>query len=134
MIALTKNVGGDFNKNALEQYKIILRVCLKPELDKYIFKIPYGRPSQNYIHYTESRENKLNTTRKFNEYLKDRIKFEIGYKDIALQPIVIQPNADDKLKRIFVLLSTFKCGNNNENILSEFTALLDQLYKDKKNK
>ena len=36
IIALTKDVGGDFNKNALEQYKIILRVCLKPELDKHI--------------------------------------------------------------------------------------------------
>ena len=35
------------------------------------------------------------------------------------------------MKRIFVLLGTLKCGNNNENILTEFTALLDQLYKDK---
>ena len=73
----------------------------------------------------------MNTTRKFNEYLKDRIKFGLGYKDIALQPIVIPPNADDQLKRIFVLLSTLKCGNNNENILAEFSALLDQLYKDR---
>ena len=39
MIAFTKDVGSDFDKNALEQYKIILRVCLKPELDKHIFKI-----------------------------------------------------------------------------------------------
>ena len=35
------------------------------------------------------------------------------------------------MKRIFVLLGTLKCGNNNENILTEFTAMLDQLYNDK---
>ena len=76
----------------------------------------------------------MNTTRKFNEYLKDKIKIGLGYKDIALKHIVIPPNADDQLKRIYVLLGTLKCGNNNENILTEFTALLDQLYKNKKNK
>ena len=38
MIALTKDIIGNFYKNALEQYKIILRVCLKPELDKHIFE------------------------------------------------------------------------------------------------
>ena len=83
MIELTKDVGGDFDKNALEQYKIILRVCLKLELDKHIFQIPYGRPSKNHIYFSESIEHKLNTTRKFNEYLKDRIKFGLGYQDIA---------------------------------------------------
>ena len=36
------------------------------------------------------------------------------------------------MKRIFVLLGTLKCGNNNLNILFEFTALLDQLYINKK--
>ena len=81
--ALTKDVCCDFDKNALEQYKIILRVCLKQELNKHIFKIPYGRPSKNHIHFTESIEDKLNTNRKFNEYLKDRIKFGLNYKDIA---------------------------------------------------
>ena len=101
------------------------------ELDKHIVKIPYGRPSKIHIHFTESIAHKLNTTKKFNEYLKDRIKFGLGYNNIALQPIVIPPNADDQLKRIFVLLGTLKCGNNNENILTEFTALLDQLYKHK---
>ena len=74
----------------------------------------------------------MNTTRKFKEFLKDRIKIGLGYKDIALQPIVIPPNADEQLKRIFVLLGSLKCGNSNENILAEFTALLDQLYKNNK--
>ena len=36
------------------------------------------------------------------------------------------------MKRIFVLLGLLKCRNNNENILSEFTALLDQFYINKK--
>ena len=39
MIALTKYVGVDFDKNRLKQYKIILRVCCKPELDKHILNI-----------------------------------------------------------------------------------------------
>ena len=86
---------------------------------------------QKIIHFTESIEDKFNTTRKFNEYFKDRIKFELGYKNIALQPIIIPPNADDQLKRIFVLLGKSKYYNNNENILAVFTALLDKLYHDK---
>ena len=75
MIALTKDVGGDFDKNALEQHKIILHVCFKPELDQHIFNISYGRWLKNHIHFIESIEIKLKTTRKFNKYLKDRIKF-----------------------------------------------------------
>ena len=57
MIALIKDVSGDFDKNALNQYKIILRVCLKPELHKHIFKFPYGTPSKNHIHFTDAIEN-----------------------------------------------------------------------------
>ena len=71
MIALTTDVNGVFDKYELDQYKIILRVCLKPELDKHKIIIPYGRPSTNHIHFTHSIKDKLNTTRKFNEYLKD---------------------------------------------------------------
>ena len=70
--------------------------------------------------------------RKFNEYLKDRIKIGLGYKDIVLKPITISPDCDDQLERVFVLLGSLKCGNNNPGILSEFSALLDQLYKEKK--
>ena len=132
MIALTKDIGIDFDKNALEQYRLILGVFLKPELDEHIFKIPKGRPSNNHINFINSIEEKLNTIRKFNEFLKDMIKIRLGNKDIALQPIVIPPNADEQLKRIFVLLGSLKCGNSNENILAVFTALLDQLYNNNK--
>ena len=45
---------------------------------------------------------------------------------------MIPPNTDDQLKRIFVLLGTLKAGNTNSDILKEFTAILDELYKDKK--
>ena len=69
--------------------------------------------------------------RKFNEYLKERIKIELGYKDIPLQPKMIPPDASDELKRVFILLGSLQCGNK-KNILSEFSALLDQLYKDNK--
>ena len=69
-------------------------------------------------------------SRKF-KYLKDIIKGD-GYKDIALQPIHIPLDASDQFKRIFVLLGSLRCGNDNPDILSEFSALLDQLYKDNK--
>ena len=46
IIALTKDIGIDFDKTVLEQYRLILGVCLKPELDKHIFKISQGRPSK----------------------------------------------------------------------------------------
>ena len=67
-------------------------------------KTLYNRQSKNHIYFTESKKHKLNTTRKFNEYLKHRIKFGLYYKDIALQPIVILSNKDDQLQRIFILL------------------------------
>ena len=62
----------------------------------------------------------MTTRTQLNEYLKNRIKFGVNYKDIVLQPILILPNTDDQLKRIFVLLGTFKCCNK-KNILGKFT-------------
>ena len=45
---------------------------------------------------------------------------------------MIPPDANDQLKRVFILLGSLQCGNNNTDILSEFSSLLDQLYKDNK--
>ena len=45
---------------------------------------------------------------------------------------MIPPDASDQLKRVFILLGSLKCGNTNTDILSEFSALLDQLYKETK--
>ena len=42
MIALTKDVSDEFDKNALYQFKKIYDICLKPECDKHIFKIGKG--------------------------------------------------------------------------------------------
>ena len=72
----------------------------------------------------------MNNSRKF-KYLIDIIKGD-GYKDIALQSIQIPLDASDQLKRVFVLLGLLTYGNDNPNILSELSALLDQLYKDNK--
>ena len=132
MITLTKDVGNDVDRNVLEQYRRLFAVWLKPELDKHIFKISTSRPSKNHIKFRESIDDKMFNIIKFNEYLKDRFKIGLGYKDIALQPIMIPPNASDQLKRVFILLGSLTCGNDNPNILSEFSALLDQLYKDNK--
>ena len=38
MIALTKDVGDEFDKNALYQFKKIYDICLKPECDKIILE------------------------------------------------------------------------------------------------
>ena len=132
MITLTKDVGNDVDKNVLEQYRRLIAVCLKQELDKHIFNVQTDRPSNNHKHFRDSIDNKMFNIRKFNEYLKKRIKIGLGYKDIALQPIMITPDCDDQLKRVFILLGSLKCGNDNPNILCEFSALLDQLYKEKK--
>ena len=72
----------------------------------------------------------MKNSRKF-KYLKDVIKGD-GYKNIALQPIMIPPDASNQLKRVFILLGSLKCANNNSDILNEFSALLDQLYNESK--
>ena len=55
-----------------------------------------------------------------------------GYKSLALtQPIFLPSNANDQLKRLFVLLGSLSAQNNNPNLLKEFTAILDELYKNK---
>ena len=130
MITLTKDVGSDIDMNVLEQYRPLIGVCPKPELDKHIFKIPTGKPSRSHINFRQSIDNKMNNLTKFKKYLKDRIKNGFGYKDIALQPLMIPHDASDQLNRVFILLVSLKCGNDNPDILSEFSALLDQLYND----
>ena len=46
--------------------------------------------------------------------------------------ITISPHKDEQLQRLMILLGTIKSGNNNPNILPEFTALLDAMIKDKR--
>ena len=63
---------------------------------------------------------------------RKELQLGLGYKELALQPIIIPPNTSDQLRRVFVLLGSLKANNNNPDILKEFTALLDALYGDKK--
>ena len=51
MIALTKDVGDEFDKNALYQYKKIYETCLKPEWDNHIFRIGIGRPLKAHYRF-----------------------------------------------------------------------------------
>ena len=132
MITLTKDVGNNIDIKLLEQFRSLIGVFLKLELDKHIFKIPIGRPSRNYINFRQSIDDKIFNHKKFKEYLKYRIKYGFGYKDIALQPIMIPPDASDQMRRVYTLLGSVKCGHNNTDILPEFSALLDQLYNDNK--
>ena len=45
MITLTKDVGNNIDINVLEHNRRLISVCLKPELDKHIFKVQTVRPS-----------------------------------------------------------------------------------------
>ena len=72
----------------------------------------------------------MKNSRKF-KYLKDIFKKD-GYKDIAVQPIQIPLDTNDQLTRVFTLLGSLRCANDNTDILPEFSALLDQLNKDNK--
>ena len=130
MIAITKDVGDKFDKKSLNQFKKIYEICLKPKCDKHIFRIGKGRPSKDHYRFLEAIDERMTNSRKF-KYLEKVIK-GLGYNDIALQPIHILRDASDQFKRIFVLLGLLRCGNANPDILSEFSALLDQLYKDNK--
>ena len=131
MIVLTKNVGDEFDKNALYQFNKIYEICLKPECDKHIFRIGKGRPSKNHYNFLVAIDERMKKSRKF-KYLTNVIK-GLGYKEIALQLILRSPDTSDQVKRIFVLLRSLRCANDNPDIQSEFSELLDQLYKDNKN-
>jgi hypothetical protein len=55
-----------------------------------------------------------------------------GYKDLALmKTIVIPPNANERLNRFMVLYGSASAGNSNKDILTESSAILDSLLKDK---
>ena len=130
MIILTKDVGNDIDINVLKQYRRLIGGCLKPELDKHIFKYQLV----DHLEIILILDNRLMIEclilKKVKEYLKDRIKYCFGYKDIAFQPIMIPPDASDQIRRVFILLGSLKCGNYNTDILPEFSPLLDQLYID----
>ena len=132
MITLTNDVGNNIDINVLEQYGRLISFCVKQELDKHIFKVQPGRPSKNHIKFREFIDDKIVNIRKFNEYLNDIIKIGLNYKDIALNYIMIPFDTSDQMSRVFTLLGSLQCGNDNTYILPEFTALLNQLYKNNK--
>ena len=73
MIALTKDVGDEFYKNALYQFKKIYEICLELKCDKHIFRILKGRLLKNYYRFLEAIDEKMTNSRKF-KYLTDVIK------------------------------------------------------------
>ena len=93
MIALTKDIGDKFDKTALYQYKKRYKICLKPECDKHIFRIGKIRPSKDHYYFLEAIDERITNSRKF-KYITDVSK-GLGYKDIALKPIIIPPDASD---------------------------------------
>ena len=72
----------------------------------------------------------MKNSRKF-KHLKDFINGS-GYKDIALQPLLIPTDLSYQFYCVFIVLVSLMYGNNNSRILHEFSALLDHLYIDNK--
>ena len=66
MIALTKYVGDEFDKNALYQFKKIYEICLKPECDKHIFRIRKGRFSKDHYRFVEVIDERMKTVENLN--------------------------------------------------------------------
>ena len=60
MIALTKYVSDQFDKNALYQFKKIYEICLRPECDKHICRIGKGRPSKDHYRILEAIDDRMN--------------------------------------------------------------------------
>ena len=99
-IALTKDVGDEFDKNALYQFKKIYEMCLKPECDKHIFRNGKRQTFKGSLLVFRGIDERIKNSRKF-KYLETVIT-GLGYKDIALQPLIIPPDASDQLKRVFI--------------------------------
>ena len=78
MIAFTKDVGDEFDKNALYQFKKMYEICLRPECDKHIFRIGKARPSKDHYRFLEAIDDRMKNSRKF-KYLETVIK-GLGYK------------------------------------------------------
>ena len=102
MIALTKDVGDEFDKNSLYQYKKIYKTCNKLECDKKNFRIGKGRLSYNHYNILETINEKMKNSRKF-KYFETVIKNDCN-KIIALQSLIIPFNFNDQLKRVLILL------------------------------
>lgn len=54
-----------------------------------------------------------------------------GYRDMGNDPIVIPPDSDKQVHRLITLLGSLKAGNSAD-MGKEYSALLDELYKNNK--
>ena len=62
MIAMTKNVGNDFNKNALYQFNKIYHICFKPKFIEHCFIIVSNRLLKDYYNFIIIIDKKLKKT------------------------------------------------------------------------
>ena len=65
MILFTKDIGDEFDENALYQFKKIYEINLKPECDKHIFRIGKGRPSKDYYRFLEAIDERMTNSKTF---------------------------------------------------------------------
>jgi len=51
---------------------------------------------------------------------------------LAKQPIIIPPNCNDQLRKVFISIGSLNSGNTNPDLVTMTSALLDELNKNNK--
>jgi hypothetical protein len=125
---LTKDtVSTDHNANS--QYMRLLKLSVGPELTTLVYERGRGRRS------TSERQvlDEFKKIRKFNELimLSKFVATGQGYRDMANEKIIIPSDASSQMHRVFVLLGSKLAGSSADD-LKEYSALLEQLLREKK--
>ncbi len=123
---LCPNLIDNNDPTALVHFKEILKVCVKRDME--ILKT--STSASSYPDVMEALEKSDKFTKIVRPLLWKSGK-GFSYKDLANDKIIIPAGIDDQVRRLIIMLGSIKSGNNNENTVKEFTALLDQLYKEK---
>jgi len=129
---LTHDIPYDLNmRNEFDIFKKLLNRCCKMEFDTYVYRDQGGRYPKECKLFRQEFLDFVKNSNKHKTVIPEVKKIE-GYGLIAMkQPIFLPSNANDQLKRLFILLGSLSAQNNNPNLLKEFTAILDELYKNK---
>ena len=123
---LCQNIIDNNDPTALAHFKEILNVCVKRDMEN----LKTSTSASSYPDVMEA----LEKSDKFTKIVRPlfwKTGKGFSYKDLANDKIIIPAGIDDQVRRLIIMLGSIKSGNNNENTVKEFTALLDQLYKEK---
>jgi hypothetical protein len=129
LLALLTKDTQSIDRNANSQYMRLLKLCIGPELKTLVYERGRGRPSASERQVLAE----FKTIRKFNELISISkfVSTGQGYRDMARERIIIPPDASSQLHRVFVLLGSKLAGSSADD-LKEYSALLEQLLREKK--